>query len=374
MNIKNLGIPMPFGVTFGYDTNMYLNSMPDITTVKYYKSSSSMDTLSDLECYDTSTLKIGESFIVKKDEDIHNAEYFWTGKEWIKIGNPNCVSYLNIYSITLNDVKDSISNEEFYMRAYFNSIQSNIRIKQFLNSDFAIYNDNIVTFCGLKGLYNMNLNDTLNNLIYININSAMNILMRKLSKKYNVSYTQPKDLSASIIKSLYDIINQSNILFYQLSKEISNIDISIYTNFISACFSSFKYILESKYENVSSIVLSNDVELQLIDQTLYDRIENNKDIKLFAQEFLQIVYDNTYENNSKFFSELNNVINDFDKKNSHIIRIKKNRIQLYKDLCEGIAGIVNLALLFSIISNCSYGSRNSIYFHFIVPENYNNYN
>ena len=377
MSANNLGIPLSFGLTFGYnEDNSFLNGAPDILSVKFIKTINTVDTISDLENYDVTNIKNGYTIEVKNDSnETNNAQYFWNGKEWIKIGNLNCSSYLNIYSNILDENDEKIISSDFFMRIYLNNIQSNIRLIQFLNTDFGIYNTNIVTFLGLNGSYNMNLNEVLNNLLYININSALNILIRKLSNKYNISYTEPKNLSISIVKALYDIIGKSNTLFYQLSREINKIDLSMYTNFISACFSSFKYILESKYEKISTILFNNDIELQLIDQTFYDRIENNNDIKLFAQEFLQIISDITYNNKNEnsFFLELNKLINYFNKNNTHIIRIKKNRIQLYKDLCEGIAGIVNLSLLFSIISNCTYGSKNAIYFHFIIPENFSQY-
>ena len=383
MSVSTLGIPMPFGLTHGYNTdysiNTFLNSMPIITTFKYYKNLSSVQTLSDLESYDTSLLINGDSIIVKNDpsNNISNAQYFWTGEKWIKIGALNCPEFINIYSCTSKTVDDElkIDKEEFYMRTHFNSIQSNIKLMQLLRSDFGVNNNDIITFCGLNGSYNMNLNEQLKSLLEINITNGINNTLKNIFNKYNVPYIFADNLIKSIINSIYSIIEESNTLFYQLSREVSKIDISMYSNYLSACYSSFKYILESRYEKVSTIIFNNDVELQLIDQNFYDRIQNNDDIKLFAQEFLQIINDITYSttDSSSFFFQLNALVNYFDWNNTHIIRIKKNRIQLYKDLCDGIAGVINLALLFSLISNCTYGSSNSIYFHFIAPEKFLNY-
>ena len=56
--------------------------------------------------------------------------------------------------------------------------------------------------------------------------------------------------------------------------------------------------------------------------------------------------------------------------NEKIKTIVSTRNAFFEDLCEGIGGIVNLALFFSIISNADSTAKTSMFLHFITPKKF----
>ena len=396
MSASSLGIPIPFGIVHGIKKDntysLFGNAMPPLCVLQYSKPKT-LNSKTELEELDLSTLVPGEGFYVKdlypdnkspEHKGLQPCQFMYDNKDnaLIELNNPNVKDYLNIYALYPGE---NLADVEFFMRLHIKNIQSNIKIISMLDSNFALYNNELYTFLGLNGNYNLDnsfSNNVISNLLYVNIKNGMYVLMRRLCSIYDVEFNQEeydyKQLFNSIIQSLDRVISDTNFEFIQLVNESVNIDLSMYINYISACFACFRYVLVNKYSNDTIDVAINPLlSLPIVDTTLVDKLNINSTVSNSFENILSVANDILYAEKSSaeflkynFYPKLKELVSYFMEKNNKIATIISTRNSFFEDLCEGIGGIVNLALFFSIISNADITARTSIFFHFITPKKF----
>lgn len=315
-----------------------------------------------------------------------NQHFMWNKISWIPIGAPIISDYLNIYEITIN--KDShgieVINPSFFMRIQIQNIQSNIRLLSLLNKNYIIPNNEIITFAGLSGAYNLNninTNNVITNMLSINLTSSLNHFLRKLCNQYEVPSLRFNEFIQSTIRSVNKIVTDTAYPFYQIAVNNPNIDLSIYFHYIASCFGAFDKVYKSFYNNnVTMTVLDPIDSLSIIDKPLVNRLRIKSQLSNDFDRLLKIIDDIIYRrpsNNNSTSNDLFNYFIELDKLVTYVLtnnpklnNQRGKRDNFFTDLNDGIAGLVNLALFFSILSNSVYGTRTTLYFHFIAPRKY----
>ena len=389
MSATTLGIPLNFGLYYGFKNDntisLLLNAMPETCMFRYINTTK-LNNMEELEQYDTSSLLTGHTiYITDSDSEskgLQTCQYMWDAKlsKWIAFGNPLIQHVLNIYALYPDENEDTLSTQ-YFMRVHLRNIQSNIRLMSLLNGNYMISNLELMSFLSLTGEYDLNnsqTNNILSNILSINLSYGIATLLKRLCLKYNVPYKDFSEFQNTIATCTDKVLFESKELFGQIVLKYYNIDLSMYTNYIAAAFAAFKTIVISFYNNESSVpaldILSS---LKDNDSYLLNRLNANKEMynsfyalgEVLDYYLYQINDVDEWNTRYNFLIKLKEVITYFMLSNTDIIQNIDIRNSLIIDLCEGIGGIVNLALLFSIISN-SGTSSTTLYFHFIAPKKY----
>ena len=385
MSATNLGIGLPFGLYHGIDTTLLGNAMPSVIRMKY-GTPIEVKNEEELVNYPTHNLIPGDTVYVRnlsKSETysgVPSAYFIWNNSKWNILGMPTSGEFLNIYALNI-DEEHRCGSTQFFMRLQTRNIQSNIKTISLLNGNLFVRNNEIETFVGVNGEYDFTINSSVNclftNLLALNLSNGLNYLMRTLCVKYNVPYVIFTDLYESTLRSLVKVISDTSYSFIQLGNQTTaSVDISMYIHYIAATFATFKYIFTDKYNNLTpDASLDPTTELRTIDDLLVNRMKSNSSLGTFFIELLQVINDTIYKDDDNeevydFYKQLKYIIQYFTSKNTKLLPIRNNRNQLFTDLCEGIGGIISLALFFTILSCGAMNSITTIDFHFLMPKKY----
>jgi len=314
-----------------------------------------------------------------------NQHFIWNKVEWLPLGAPIVLDYLNIYEVTIT--KDSsgieVPTASFFMRIQIQNIQSNIRLLSLINKNYIIPNNEIMTFMGLSGKYNLNninTNNVITNMLSVNLTSSLDHFLRKLCDQYEVPSLRFNELIQSTIRSVNKIVTDTAYPFYQIFINNPNVDLSLYFHYIASCFGSFDRVYRSFYNNnVTMTVLDPMESLSIIDKPLVNRLRVRNQLSNDFENMLRIIDGIIYRRPGKgsksndfynYFEELDKLVTYVLTNNPKLNSQQGKRDNFFSDLNDGIAGLVNLALFFSILSNSSYGTRTTLYFHFLAPRKY----
>ena len=418
MSKTNAGIPLNFGITYGFQSDdtysLLSNAMPDQCILQFGRpvELDNIKTLNEFTSINRDTLQIGFTVLVKdtdpEQKGLQRSQYYWDGIEWIKFGNPGVSEYLNIFSIEYvkadpeNNIDEGYYKTQFFMRMQIKNIQSNINLISLLNSRLIVTNLDIISYLGLNGNYSLENNGSTNilySLINLNIRGGMNVLMKKISDKYNVTGRKFADLIEYTTTALHKIINQSGTEFIALCNEYNTLDVSMYINFIGACFASVKNLIINNSED--TVMLDPNNYLHMIDENVYNIITKSYtytsgdtvtntisstskvvQIQTYFTKLLNninsiIHYNPNNPSSNKvcnFFKEIKNIIEYFKENNTVLFSRRTLANKFYSDLIEGIAGVITLALYCSIISTGDGLTRSTLFLHFLFPDKYKQIN
>ena len=387
MSANTLGIPLNFGMYYGFrndnTVSLLTNCMPENCIFQFDKTNK-LNNLEELNKYDTSKIITGHSIYLSDDnpdiKDLQTNQYMWDTniQKWILLGNPTIQNVLNIYAVYPQE--DNTLKAQYFMRLHLRNIQSNIRLLSLLNGTYSVSNLAIMSFLSLTGDYDLNnsqTNNILSNMLSINISYGIATLLKRLCLKYNVEYKDFTDFQNSIVTCTDKVIFESRTLFIEIAKKFYNIDISMYSNYIAAAYADFKNLLIGLYKDEIILPSINPLNvLSLNDSYLLTRLNGNKEMKLSFYEISEVLDYYLYQVNDvdewneryNFFIKLKEVIEYFFEQNNEL-KESTEKYNFFIDLCEGIGGIINLAILFSIISN-SGNTSTTLYFHFICSKLY----
>ena len=411
MSKTNAGIPLNFGLTHGFQNensfSLLTNAMPDNCTFQFSRPIE-MQTLKDLNEFTSinrETLPLGFTVLVKDIDNnkkgLQRMQYYWNGIEWLKLGNPNVSEYLNIFSTSYISVEpgNGYWDRQFFMRIQAKNIQSNINVISLLNNRLAVTNTDIISYIGLNGNYSLETNGSLNlltTLLNMNIKSGMNLLMKKLCNKYQTAGRSFKNLNDYIFESVIKILRETSMDYTGLCIEYETLDLSMYINFIGACFASIKNIISNNANDTTLLDPNN--YLHMIDENVYNiitkpytYIEANsntntilntskvENIQSFFVKLLGVInrvlhYNENTGLQSLFYKEVISTIEYFKESNPVLFKYSVGANKFYADLIEGIAGIVTLALFFSVMSNGVKLTKSTLYLHFLFPDLYKQIN
>lgn len=390
MSSSNYGIPVNMGLTHGFQPNgsigLLANAMPDKVLFQFGRpiTINSIEELDSFTQIHKNDLYPGYGvYVLDSDSQVkglQKAQYMYDKYKFIDIGTPACTSYLNI--INISDIPENSSNikewfPDFFMRVQVNKVQGNINLRSILNKQYIINNNELMVFASMVGNYSLDntiTNNIIDRMLSINITGGIRSLMKKLGTKYKVSIPIFTDFSNCIIKSVIDIISGTAYSF-TLMKNDYDLDVSTYINYIASCFAAFKYIY---INNGVTNSLQYSEPLRIIDSTLLTKIKSNSSIAYDFDNIRNAIQEIIYYNKSSgysvdFFDQLEEVVNYFKENNPTIFESTYNSNKFYIDLCEGIGGIVGLALLFAIMSNSkSELSKCSLFLCYLFPEQYKN--
>lgn len=368
---------MPEFFIFDYNKPRQFKSMEDM---QYYTSNMTNDLLP------------GDGAVVD-DTDPNtpgnqNQHFIWNSVKWIPVGAPIVKEYLNIYEIDKHADTNGIETPiaKFFMRIQLQNLQSNIRLLSMINKNYIIKNNEIMTFAGISGVYNLNnigTNNVITNMLNINIGSSLDHFLQKLCDTYQVPSLRFNDFIQTTIRSVNKIVTDTAYPFYQIFINYPNIELSLYFHYIASCFASFDKVFKSYYNNNVTMTTLDPLEsLSIIDKPLVNRLRIRNQMSMDFEALLRtidgIIYKRTSGGtNSNISNDPYNYYEQLDKLVSYVLtnnpklnQQQGNRDNFFRDLNEGIAGIVNLALFFAVFSNTGYGSRTTLYFHFLAPRKY----
>lgn len=393
MSKSAYGIPLNIGLVHGFlkdnSYSLLANILPNRFTLEYgnpitFKNKEELNTFTG-ENFRQLYAGMG-AYITDIDPNTRGKQsnsYIWDTTQWRSVGDPVISEYLNIYAVEETTDEDGLTNHklDFFMRTHIRNIQSNISLLTILNRSYSVFNNEIIAFCGINGKYNLYTskpNNVFNSLLSVNIESGINTLMRYLCDMYEVPLIRFTQLSDSIFNSIDKIIADTLVTFKTFMQDNLNTDISMYINYISSCFAAFKFILQSKYNDNAITIESIEPNecLAIIDKTLLNKLEISSSSRLSFLEILQaidnILYRDGADSRYNFFKELELLIDYFkaNTKDPTLFSNNANRNDLFENICEGIGGIVNLALMFSLLSSAYGNAKSSMYLHFICKDKF----
>lgn len=401
MSVSALGMPINMGLTHGLigesTYSLLCNPLPQYIMFEYVTNPMEFDTEGALQTYTNDNYNIlypGMGVFIKDvDQDkigLQGMQYIWDKVKWQKIGNPYNKEYLNIFGVEFKEHESGYTETiiSFFMRMYLKNIKSNIKLLSLLDKKYAIRSNEFLAFCSLNGKYNISNVKTGNIFSYlmaINVSSALNYFFRKICNVYNVPAIKFNAFIDSAIRSVDRVIADTYHTFTQLYYDTIEIDISMYINYITACYASFLNIFHSMYsDGMTMNVLQPLGELTLIDKPLYNRINMSGIVKNHFETILgiidQIIYRDAIDNpktkiaTDNFFTEYKDLINHFKNYNEKLFSNINTRKAFLTNICEGIAGIIGLALYFTILSNGDPKTRTTLHLHFITPKKYQEVN
>ena len=383
MSTSSLGIPIPIGIIHGFhnDNTTYsllANCIPPTILLKYDKPLL-LNNINELDSLDKSNIDYGSGYYItnKMSGAITTNQYIYNqyDDEFTLLNNPINKEYLNIYALYQGE---KLSSYDFFMRININNIRSNIKIISLLDSNFAIHSNEFFSLLGTIGkdsLDNSISNNVISPLLYVNIRNGLNVILKLLLSIYdiridNTEFNYSKFYN-SIIDSVNEILKNNMSTFINLFNEGINIDTSIFLNYIGASFASFRQIFSEYYlTNTLSTIINPNIPLALIDQPLINKISLNT---IVASVFEEILYSINATLMNKYYPQLKSFIEYCMNKNNKIKNITSTRSTFLEDICEGIGGVVLLALFFSIFSNGDSLSRTTLYLHFVAPKKFSGF-
>ena len=385
MSVLSSGIPLNLGLTHGLKTDsswsLLANCCPDIITLQYSKPIEfpNIQTLGEFTLSNNAqSLYPGYSVLVH-DTDLttrkeQTCEYMWNKYRWAKIGSPNITEYVNIYNMiqsTSNTESDWYA--DFFMRVHTKNIKSNVSLLSLLDRKVALRASDFISYCGISGNFDMNIStdNVLFRLLRLNIIGGVNCLMQKLCSEYKVDQITFTDLQNSLITSIRSILQETAYNFISLKDDYTTLDFSMYVNYIGCCFASFKWILLNHYnDKILPTKIDPTTMLSIIDQIFLNKLNSSKSLRNDIEELLddidRILYSDS--SNSTFYGVLLSVSEYFKTNNSNIFKYSSTKNTFITKLCEGVGGIVTLALFLSIISNGDETSKNTIFLQILNEE------
>ena len=151
----------------------------------------------------------------------------------------------------------------------------------------------------------------------------------------------------------------------------------MFINYIASCYASLSTIFtnyfNSSLEEDNTDILEPLSFLSLIDKPLVNKLKSNSNISSYYEDILHNI--NNLINNPDITSSYN-VYKELKIFISFCLSYKKD-IHINKfimELCEGIGGIVCLALFFSILANGDTLTKTNVYIHFVTPKKFESYN
>lgn len=386
MSIQNGGIPINLGLTYGVNADgtwsLLANICPEVISLQYASPIEFPDvpTLGEFTLANGNDLYSGYSVLVN-DTDIttrglQTCEYMWNKYRWAKIGCPVVKEYVNIYNMTpVQESSNQNWHADFFMRLHTRAIKSNVSLLSLLDRRVMLRATDFITYCGISGTYSFDIStdNVLYRLLLLNIKGGINFLMQKICKDYQVDSVVFTDLQNNIFSAIKNILLETSFNFLEMCKEYTTLDFSMYINYIGACFSALKMIFIDIFNNRT---VSNKVQpmnsLALIDQKFVNKLTSSTALANDMETMLDTIDNVIYSENSNtntFYRTLNEVIEYFKTNNSKIFKYSSTRNAFLTKLCEGIGGVVVLALYLSLLSNGDELSKSTLFLQ-IINEQY----
>ena len=384
------GIPINMGLTHGVRSDKTWSPLTNALPYKFtmlWNKPLNLKTLADRDMMEMVYFIQGRRVKILDSDPIvkglQSSHYFWTGQSWYDMKIPVVENYLNIYQILSTD--EQLENEPFprltfFMTCNISNIQANISLLSMINNVFIIRNNEFATFASLDGNYNLNAEATTSiipHLININLHYSVENYLNGLCTKYGVSPLNFITYVNKLKETLTEVIRKTYYDFYMIFNSYPNIDISMYVHYIASCFASFDAIYKNQYNSIHRDISMIDPlpKLSMLDGNLKDRLNLTAALGTKFAKILQtvdeIIYNQTDPN--QYYPQFSTLINYFINNGTGLKRIGDIN-KFLTEICEGIGGLINLALLFALMSSVDKGTKTSLFFNFLVPGKYSNIN
>jgi hypothetical protein len=296
--------------------------------------------------------------------------YAYDGANLIELGHPVTENFLNIYTIDSYDKINQDAEATLFMTCQINNIRSNINLLNMLNNRFCVKNNEIATYATTYGSYTLSNNSShniINSILYLNLTNSTQSLISSILKKYNLPAVLVSQFSNKLCSTVTRIVLNTYYPFIEIIHNFIEIDLSMYVNYIAACFASLEEIFKRRYNKTHpDPTIDPNPKLATIDRPLLNRLTRSSDFNVKFQEILQPIDELIYNEagTDNFFVWMEELVSYGTKR----LKAVKDASEYIRDITNGIAGLVGLALMFAMLSSSNKGSKTALYLHFIAAK------